>query len=201
MDMNSQQIDTLSEVINVASGNAATSLSKLLNKHIDMSCPSVKIKKFDEVANGIGDSEEVVVATLLKVLGDISGNILMIVKDGDVDFIAKELLSGMYDTYDEEMSLSVCQEIGNIIGNAYLTAMGEFLDCTLLTSVPYLAVDMLFSVLTDSYIDANQIDDYIIDANCTLTQNDTEFKLSLFFILPANSIEKIFNRVNEIYGI
>ena len=200
-NINNQQIDILAEIINVASGNAATSLSKLLNKEINMTCPSVTIRKFEDVANDLGGNEELVIATLLKVIGDISGNVLMIVKDNDADFIAKELLEGLYEEYDEDMALSVIQEIGNILGNAYLISMGEFLNCNLLSSVPYLSVDMLFPVLTSSYIDANQVDDYIIDARCTLFQNDVEFKLNIFFILPSYSIKKIIDKANQLYKV
>lgn len=199
LNIDNQKLDMLSEVINIASGNAATSLSKLLNKTINMTCPNVSICKFDDVAEGFGDEEDIVVATLLKVIGDVSGSILMVVKSEDADFIAEELLADIYETHDEEMSLSVIQEIGNILGNSYLRAMGEFLQCNMLSSIPYLSVDMVLPILTSSYVDANQIDDYIIDARCTLYKEDVEFKLSIFFIMSPESINKVVDRTTNLY--
>lgn len=201
LNVNNQQLDMLSEVINIASGNAATSLSKLLNKTINMTCPNVSVCKFDDVATGFGNEEDIVVATLLKVIGDVSGSILMVVKNEDAEFIATELLADMYDYQpcNEEMALSVIQEIGNILGNSYLRAMGEFLQCNMLSSIPYLSVDMILPILTSSYVDANQIDDYIIDARCTLYKEDVEFKLSIFFIISPESISKMIDRATNLY--
>lgn len=199
LNVNNQQLDMISEVINIASGNAATSLSKLLNKTINMTCPDVSICKFDDVAAGFGNEEDIVVATLLKVIGDVSGSILMVVKNEEADFIAAELLADLYESHNEEMALSVIQEIGNILGNSYLRAMGEFLQCNMLSSIPYLSVDMVLPILTSSYVDANQIDDYIIDARCTLYKEDVEFRLSIFFIMSSESINKMIDRATKLY--
>lgn len=200
INMSPRHFDALKEITNIASGNAATALSQILRKRIDMSTPEVAIKKFEEVAHRIGSEDDAVVATLLKVLGDVSGNVLLIVKEDNSGNIAKALLKDLVDDYDSDMVLSVFQEMGNILGNSYLNAMGSFLNLNMLSSVPYISVDMLFSIVSSAYIAANETEDYVIDINCTLKQNDIEFDLNIFFILPPYSLETIFQKTDTMIG-
>lgn len=196
--MNGVHIDALREIINIASGNAATALSEILKKRIDMSIPVVEVRKFQDVAERLGEADEVVMATLLRVLGDVSGNVLLVVKEKNAKSIAYTLLEELVDEYDDDMVLSVFQEIGNILGNSYLNAMGTVLDMNLFSSVPYISIDMLFSILSSTYISANEEDDYIIDIGCALSENNIEFDLNIFFIINNKSLQFMTDKINTL---
>lgn len=198
INMNSVHVDALREIINIASGNAATALSQILKKRIDMNIPIVEVRKFQDVADRLGDADEVVMATLLKVLGDVSGSVLLVVKEKNAKQIAYSLLEELVDDYDDDMVLSVFQEIGNILGNSYLRAMGSFLDVNLLSSVPYISIDMLFSIISSAYISANEEEDYIIDIGCTLSENNIEFDLNIFFIINNKSLQFMLEKINKL---
>lgn len=198
INMNSVHIDALREIINIASGNAATALSQILKKRIDMNIPVVEIRKFQEVADRLGEADEVVMATLLRVLGDVSGNVLLVVKEKNAKNIAYSLLDELVEDYDDDMVLSVFQEIGNILGNSYLSAMGSFLDINLLSSVPYISIDMLFPIISSAYIAANEEEDYIIDIGCTLSENNIEFDLNIFFIVNNKSLEFMMKKIDTL---
>ena len=88
INMNSVHTDALREIINIASGNAATALSQILKKRIDMDIPVVEVRKFQDVVDRLGEADEVVMATLLKVLGDVSGSVLLVVKEKNAKQIA-----------------------------------------------------------------------------------------------------------------
>ncbi|MBP2033226.1 chemotaxis protein CheY-P-specific phosphatase CheC [Clostridium algifaecis] len=54
MDYNSLtsiQIDALKEVANIGTGNAATALSQLLNKKVDMNVPFINIVPLEKIFN------------------------------------------------------------------------------------------------------------------------------------------------------
>lgn len=60
MDYNSMtplQLDALKEVSNIGTGNAATALSQLLGRKIDMNVPDINIVPFEEVMEEIGDEK------------------------------------------------------------------------------------------------------------------------------------------------
>ena len=73
-NLSSMQLDALREVFNIGSGNAATSLSFLLNRKIDMGIPNIKIVRLEEILEN--DLNNEVIAVLVKVIGEAPGNIL-----------------------------------------------------------------------------------------------------------------------------
>ncbi|HPA55454.1 MAG TPA: chemotaxis protein CheC, partial [Bacillota bacterium] len=60
-ELNSLQIDVLKEIGNIGAGNAATALSKMISKRIDMDVPKVNILEFKNVAELVGGPETEVV--------------------------------------------------------------------------------------------------------------------------------------------
>lgn len=196
MGMSPTQVDELRKIINIASGNASTALSEILKKKIDMNIPSVEVNKFNDVMHSLENQEDIIIGTLLKVLGDVPGNVLLVVKESNAKDIAYTLLEDLVDEYDSDMVLSVFQEIGNILGNSYLNAIGSSLKLNLLSSVPYISIDMLSSILGSAYIAANKEEDYIIDVACTLHENNIEFDINIFFILSNSALNTILNKIN-----
>ncbi|XZH79462.1 chemotaxis protein CheC (plasmid) [Clostridium perfringens] len=194
--MSPTQVDELRKIINIASGNASTALSEILKKKIDMNIPSVEVNKFNDVMHSLENQEDIIIGTLLKVLGDVPGNVLLVVKESNAKDIAYTLLEDLVDEYDSDMVLSVFQEIGNILGNSYLNAIGSSLKLNLLSSVPYISIDMLSSILGSAYIAANKEEDYIIDVACTLHENNIEFDINIFFILSNSALNAILNKIN-----
>ncbi len=92
------QLDVLKEIGNIGAGNAATALSQLLQKTIDMKVPNVKILSFDDITDYVGGAEQVVVTVFLKIEGEISGNMFFILQEG----AAKRLLSSLIGDTGEE---------------------------------------------------------------------------------------------------
>ena len=52
-NLSPMQLDALKEVFNIGSANAATSLSLLLNRKIDMGVPNIKIIRLEEILEGL----------------------------------------------------------------------------------------------------------------------------------------------------
>lgn len=47
--LNDFQIDALKEIGNIGSGNAATALSQMINKKVDMAVPQLDILEFNDM--------------------------------------------------------------------------------------------------------------------------------------------------------
>lgn len=89
-ELTTMQLDVLQEVGNIGAGNAATALSELLNEKVDMSVPAVNIIPFDDIFSSI-DVEVVVIGVIVRVLGDIPGNILFTLEKD----VALKIISGL----------------------------------------------------------------------------------------------------------
>ncbi|SEG00046.1 chemotaxis protein CheC [Caloramator fervidus] len=193
-NLNEIQLDALREIGNIGAGNAATALSQLINKKVDMSVPQVDILLFNDMLTRIGNEEDLVIAVLLKVFGDAPGNILFVMKPDSARIIADEMLEG-FSEINEDLYYSVYQELGNILGNSYLNALSKFTGLNLIGSVPYVVEDMLAAILSTSFIDAEQYSDYVLAIDTKFTQDDKESGGYFFFIPKPGSLEAILSKL------
>ena len=76
--LNDVQIDTLKEIGNIGQGNAASALSSIMGKMIDISVPNVKILDFDKTVKYLGGEEQLVVGILFGITGEINGMLIQV---------------------------------------------------------------------------------------------------------------------------
>lgn len=187
------QLDALKEVSNIGAGNAATALSMLLNKKVDMSVPSVNVVRLEDVVEATGETE--VAGTVVRVLGDIAGNILLVFEEDTVKKIIGKLI-GSEESVNSEMGQSVLCEIANIISASYMNSIAQLTNLAIAPSVPAVAYDMLGAILTTTFIESNQYDEYILDIE-TIFLDDTEENIGghFYYIPMPGSLEKILKSI------
>lgn len=191
INMNPMQLDALREVGNIGAGNAATALSQLLNKEINMTVPSVNIVPFDDVFSDEG-TERVVVSVIVRVLGDTPGNILFVM-DRKTAFEMIKSLTGEDSEQISEMGSSVLCEIGNIIAASYMNAITQFTGLTITPSVPALTCDMFGAILSTSFIEAGQFDEQVLDIETKFLESDNNKEIGghFYYIPMPGSLERI----------
>ncbi|MCR1933695.1 chemotaxis protein CheC [Clostridium tepidum] len=194
MDYNNMtplQLDALKEVSNIGTGNAATALSQLLGRKIDMNVPNINIVPFEEVMAEIGD-EKVAVGVLVRVLGDTPGNILFVFeKSTALDLVHR--LTGMKEEELSDMGNSVMCEIGNIISASYMNAIAKFTNLTITPSVPAVSYDMLGAILSTTFIEAGQYNENVLDIETVFKEDGSEISGHFYYIPMPGSLEKILN--------
>jgi len=185
------QLDALREVGNIGAGNAATALSQLINKKVDMTVPAVNVISFNEIFDKIG-GEELVIGVVVRVLGDAPGNILFIFQEK----IALELieqLTGSKESSISDMGSSVLAEVGNIISSTYMNAISKLTGLLITPSVPATTSDMLGAILSTTFIESGQFDDYVLDIETMFLQNNETVSGNFYYIPMPGSLEKILN--------
>ena len=196
------QLDTLKEVGNIGSGNAATSLSTLLNQKVDMTVPAVRIVDFDQMMDLVGGPDTLIVSVYLRIQGDAPGNMFFVLSPSEAETFVREMTGMDSFTFDNppfnEMSLSALQELGNILAGSYLSALSDFINVLLQPSVPLLHIDMAGAILTQGLMELSQESDYaiIIDTIINEQGNENDPIKGHFFLLPdPESFPKIFDRL------
>ena len=187
----SLHLDILKEVGNIGAGNAATALSTLLNRKIDMKVPSVRIVSFDEMMEMAGGADNIAAAVFLRIEGDASGSMFFILSlEQGAKFIRQ--MTGETDfSFDSppysEIGLSAMQELGNILSGSYLTSLANFTGLDLYPSVPSLSVDMVGAIISFGLIELSHTEDYAIVIDTALKEFDSIRSESVnghFFLLP-----------------
>src|SRR5699024_7025886 len=198
-NLSNLQLDMLKEIGNIGAGNAATSLSKLINKRVDMQVPSVKIVAFQEVMNIIGGSDQMIVAILFQVQVDILGTVYFILSKNEAEKLINQMIpSQQMDLFNgeeiNELSASVLREVGNILTGSYLTALSDFLKVNVHPSIPYFSVDMAGAILTVGLIELSQVTDYaiIIDTKMNGIEAGNGVNGQFFFMPEPKSVSKVF---------
>ena len=184
-EMNAMHFDVLKEIANIGAGNATTSLSKMLNSKVDMKVPCIQFMEFQELAEGIGGAENLVVGILLTLDTGIEGMMMFILESGSAEQIVNLLMgkSGKLDEFSE-MDLSALQEIGNIIAGSYLSAISAFTNMTISASVPYLSIDMAGAILSVPAIEFSKISDKALLIETEFGDKDTIIN-GYFILIPT----------------
>src|SRR3989344_8291223 len=161
------QKDALQEVMNVGTAHAVNALSQMIGKKIMISVPSVDIIPLNEVTEKIAHSkniEEVIVGLYFKILGELSGNALLIFPKASAQRLLWMLLKEEQPPlspipHNHPIEQSALMEVGNIIINSYLNALTAITDFTLFPSIPHYAEDMLGAVLDYLLIEISKTSD------------------------------------------
>lgn len=142
-------LDVFKEVANIGAGNAATALSLMVDRPIDMNVPKLNIIDFSAVEDILGGAEKQVTGIYLEFYGDITGTVMFI-----LDRISTtNLLSLLFDNNDHntdlnEMDLSALKEVGNILTGSFLTSLSKMTGLSVKYTVPDISVDMAGAILS-----------------------------------------------------
>jgi chemotaxis protein CheC len=136
--LNDMQLDVLRELGNIGAGNAATSLSSMLNRPVSITVPTVRILNIKGVTTELGGPENLIIGLLLTLEGDVTGMIMFLMQQ---DF-AKMILQGLLGTDIEDvtnldaMGHSALLEISNIMAASYVNAISQMTNLRINVSVP-----------------------------------------------------------------
>jgi chemotaxis protein CheC len=201
-DLNSIHIDVLREIGNIGAGNAATALAKLLNRKIDMDIPRVKIMDFREVSETLGGAELPVAGIMLKVTGDLTGNILFVLKQQAAVILVNMLMGKPLDSIDDtdesyhefdEMEISALKEIGNILAGSYLSSLSTLTNLNIAPSVPDLAIDMAGAILSVPAIEFGKVGDTVLYIETEFTEGDKRVDGDFFLIPDVDTYSVLMN--------
>ncbi|MEK4629528.1 MAG: chemotaxis protein CheC [Solibacillus sp.] len=196
----SLHLDVLKEIGNIGAAHAATALSDLLQKKIDMRVPNVEMASFNEMMELAGGSENVVVGIFLRIEGDAEGSMFFVLPIEQANrFIRRLIRDESFDFNSppvSELGLSAMQEMGNILSGSYLSALSDFTGLKIYPTVPGLSIDMFGAIISIGLIELSQVSDTVIVINTSIYEeviSDDEEVKGHFFLLPdPDSFEAIF---------
>lgn len=182
--MEDMEFDILTEIGNIGAGNATTALAKLINERIDMHVPKVEMLAFKDLAEIIGGAETLVAGILLSLEGDIEGSMLFVLENNAAYHLVHKLMGTEITNVAgsfTEMELSALLEIGNIISGAYLTAISQLTNLSIIQTVPSLAIDMAGAILSVPAIEFGKLGDKALLIESQF--RDDEIDVCGYFIL------------------
>ncbi len=191
--LNEMHIDVLREIGNIGAGNAATSLSQMLDKEVDMTTPVVRILDINDAATALGGPENPVVAILAKLHGDIEGIMMFIVEQNFTQMVLETLL-GENDAHCEcltDLERSAIAELGNIMMSAYANSIGTMAQLNIAISVPAVTVDMVGALLCVPAIEMGSVSDKIIFIQDDFLSTNRTISANMMLIPDIESLNRL----------
>lgn len=193
-DLNEMQLDALKEIGNIGAGNAATALSKMVGKRVNMEVPLVRVIPLKDVPEWLGGPEKEVLGVYLSVFGALTGHILFVMTIDDALKIMKILLGDMTPSREQildmdELAASAMGEIGNILSSSYLSALADFTGLHLNHSVPSIAVDMAGAIVDIVLIEISQHSDYALLIETVFVEEEDRITGYFMLIPDTGSLE------------
>lgn len=182
--VNEMELDALKEVGNIGAGHAATSLSQLLNRTIEISVPKVDIVEITDTLKALNRKPDEVITTVVTGLNDIDKVVgfLLFIFPNNIDKKIAEIMM-----VDEEMSDSALTEIGNILASSFCDALAEFLNIVLMPTPPNLVKDYILSVLDELIAQIATKSDYIIIFETQLKDESNVVELDIVLV-PSETL-------------
>ena len=131
------EIDAIGEVMNISMGAAATAISQMLNKQVEITTPTVGIMAMGDVK--VDQFEPALLVKIVYTSG-LSGSNVMVFRQHDMQMILNTLMGipdpPSDDFVFDELSISAACEVMNQMMGSSATALAEFLSKTVDISTP-----------------------------------------------------------------
>jgi chemotaxis protein CheC len=191
LDLNELQLDALKEISNIGVGNAATSLSILIGRNIQLEVPKATLAPFSKIVEIIGGAEKEVAGGYLYVNGDIPLGILFFIPREQIPDLLDLLFGKMsskaeHNTQGEllnEMQEAALKEIVNILAGSYLNSLGIFTNQVFVPSVPALSVDMAGAIIGQVLQSIGNASDYALIIENVFKAEGEQIN-GYFFLIP-----------------
>ena len=163
-------LDALGEVSNIGSGHAATALSKLIGRTVDLTVPDARVVPLADATALLGDYEDEVVAVLTPISGGMDAQVLLV-----IDLHSAASLCALVGVEPmSEMGMSALREIGNILTSSYIGAISQLTGMLLEPAVPMAAINMLGALVdTTLAMAAAETDEVLILRTEVSIEGDT----------------------------
>lgn len=184
-ELTSLQLDTLKEISNIGAGNAATSLSIMLQRKIDMTVPQAKIAPFSQITEIIGGAEREVAGGYMQIEGEWPMGIVFLIPKEHVFFFLDILFQNPIGTITQwgEMQVSAFKEIVNIMAGSYLNALSTFTSNVFNPSVPAMCSDMAGAIIGEVLQQIGEVSDYALVVENVFLEEERHIT-GHFFLLP-----------------
>ncbi|MFT4310683.1 MAG: chemotaxis protein CheC, partial [Candidatus Woesearchaeota archaeon] len=194
-----KSIDILKEIGNIGIGNAATSLSRMIDKKVMIDLPETYFCHMSKFAELLGGPEKLLVCINLPISGDFTGQSVFVFAE-DTAKMMSEMLMGTPCTELKDMELSSLKELGNIFMGSYLNATAQMLQCEVLPQPPSVSYDFAQSVMDPILISfAHQLDQILV-IKTEFSINEQAIDGTFLLLVDNVSLDYIFGKIKQIFG-
>jgi chemotaxis protein CheC len=196
--MNDMQKDALQEVANIGASHAATALSQMISRDIQISVPKVDILPLENIVDCVKD-EKIGVGIFLKISDQIPSYVLLLLPKKSA-FALADLLLGKEPTPGKdilsEMDSSALQEVANVMMCAFFDSVTALLGIPIVPGPPALAFDEPVAVMDYVLIQIGEVANEAVVFNVELQEEKGKsFDINMFLLPEPQSVTTILEKL------
>jgi chemotaxis protein CheC len=196
MQLNDNQKDALTELINIAFSRTAASLSELTGNRVELDVPEVSVLPIRDLSDGLAHFVSGDVATVHQIFsGSLAGDALLLMNHAGAATLV-DILTG---TQSPAVRLGasakeVLTEVGNILLNACLGIFGDILKVHFSFTVPRLHLEALGHLL-DSLVIGKEGLHFALLVGAKFRLQDSEVTGCLVIVLGVASLDQLIKAI------
>jgi len=193
-----EELDVLREMMNVASGRAAGTLSGIVNRHILMELAQVAVLDRQGIFDFL-EAEMGVIGSAVeqRFSGGLVGTSMMMMDYQScaqlVELLGGEVFNGASQDLNEQ---SVLYEVGNVILNSCVAMLGKQTDRRIHFALPRVYYHLRGRAIAENLISPADPNIYAIAMKSALKVGDRVFQIHIlvFLLLPFDELQGIVRR-------
>ena len=199
LSVSDDDLKKIQVLANVGITQGAESLSRIINKRVDLAIPEVKLLPVERIPASVGGSDDVYIGVFMPITGDIKGTVLLTLSE----HTAFELLDGLFGlaagqtdelTEDGESAL---KEITNIVGTAVLNSFSEKTGLVIMPDVPLIKRDYIQAIMDAILALYNLRNDYALLMDTEFYYQDDRVMGNLLVLPEVESLRVLVDHIRE----
>jgi chemotaxis protein CheC len=184
------QQSALAEIANIGSGHAATALSALIGRPVEVGYAMATLTVLARAIDELGEPMNRSALVDTPIAGD-QGNMLLVFPADAAEQLCQMLGTSMAD----ELGRTALQEVGNILSASYLNALVEMTGIPLVVEPPRVQVDLLGRMISQTSAGAGNPADPTVMMRSYLTVEGSTTRFSFLFVPRIKSVELLLERL------
>lgn len=195
IDLTAEQVDALKEIINLGVGRAAGIMNEMVQSHIKLQVPFIKIVGLRELHEEMMTlSNERLSIVRLRFNGSIPGMASLVFPTDSVFKLISILTEDDIDTSDlDELKIGTLSEVGNIVLNGVMGSIANLLQQHLDYSIPSFREDTVDTILASDYDDADAV---VLIARTRFTIEELKLNGDIILLFKMSSFEFLMQEID-----
>ncbi|WP_375506003.1 chemotaxis protein CheC [uncultured Nostoc sp.] len=200
MNVTAEELDALQELINIGVGRAASLLNEMVDSHIRLKIPVVKVltatDAYQELTKRFQD--DTLAAVKLRFTGSFYGTASLIFPTDSASTLVAVLTGEKPGSADlDAVKIGTLSEIGNIVINGVMGSLSNVLKRHLNYTLPVYLEDTLENLLLSAY----ESDSKILLAQASFTIERLEIIGDIILVFLVGTFDALINAMNDEIGI
>jgi chemotaxis protein CheC len=187
--------DFFKELANVGVGNAATSLSKMIDSKVTVTLPNIKITPVERLTKNKSGNFCIIT---MGIKGDVRGTLVCLLYKETSFWLINRLNKNtdVSDNLNDDMNKSTLKEFLNIIGGSFLNSLSTLLNYKLIPNPPnmFTGTGLEIKDILTKFVAPTTSN--MLHAETRMVVDSKELAGELFLILNKNSFEEMLKNVN-----